>query len=101
MRTLYDEKGREIHPKDLIKVFHFTGARRKKHYMYKQVSTRVMGLSGEQLYALHLPIEVGKQDPGGYYLQSGADENGRIEGTVVIECLCEHRITSRNIRSKL
>jgi hypothetical protein len=33
---LRDERGREIEPGDVLKVFHFTGARRKRHYMYKQ-----------------------------------------------------------------
>lgn len=30
-----DKMGREIRPGDLLKVFHFIGARNKKHYMYK------------------------------------------------------------------
>lgn len=36
MTPLKDEKGREIRPGDVLKVFHFVGARRKRHYMYKQ-----------------------------------------------------------------
>jgi len=32
-----DKTGREILPGDTLKVFHFTGARRKRHYMYKYV----------------------------------------------------------------
>lgn len=32
-----DCKGREILPGDTLKVFHFVGARRKRHYMYKYV----------------------------------------------------------------
>lgn len=35
--VLYDKKGREIMHGDILKVFHFIGARFKKHYMYKQV----------------------------------------------------------------
>lgn len=34
---IYDKHGIEIKPYDLIKVYHFTGARRKRHYMYKHV----------------------------------------------------------------
>lgn len=30
-----DKYGIEIEPGDVLKVFHFVGARRKKHYMYK------------------------------------------------------------------
>lgn len=31
-----DKSGRKIVPGDVLKVFHFIGARRKRHYMYKQ-----------------------------------------------------------------
>jgi hypothetical protein len=34
---LYDKTGREIKINDVLKVFHFIGKRRKKHYMYKQI----------------------------------------------------------------
>jgi len=33
---LYDKNGMIIHVGDVLKVFHFVGARNKKHYMYKQ-----------------------------------------------------------------
>jgi hypothetical protein len=32
-----DKNGREIMPGDVLKLFHFTGARNKKHFMYKFV----------------------------------------------------------------
>lgn len=32
-----DKTGRQIMPGDTVKVFHFTGARRKRHYMHKYV----------------------------------------------------------------
>ena len=32
-----DKTGREIMPGDTVKVFHFIGSRRKRHYMYKFV----------------------------------------------------------------
>lgn len=31
-----DKSGTAIKPGDVLKVFHFVGARRKRHYMYKQ-----------------------------------------------------------------
>lgn len=34
--TVRDKTGREIKPGDIVKVYHFTGARRKRYYMYKQ-----------------------------------------------------------------
>jgi len=33
--ALYDKHGREIKRGDIVKVFHFIGARNKRHYMYK------------------------------------------------------------------
>lgn len=36
MSNLYDKNGIPIERGDVVKVFHFTGARRKRHYMYKQ-----------------------------------------------------------------
>jgi len=38
MANIFDKNGREIMVGDVLKVYHFTAAlRRKKHYMYKQV----------------------------------------------------------------
>ncbi len=37
--SLYDKNGRPLLIGDVLKVFHFIGARRKKHYMYKQVDS--------------------------------------------------------------
>lgn len=34
---LYDKNLRPIHPRDVLKVFHFNGVRGKKYYMYKLV----------------------------------------------------------------
>ena len=37
--NIYDKTGREIMIGDVVKVYHFTAAvRRKKHYMYKQAN---------------------------------------------------------------
>lgn len=36
MQKLRDLNGREIEPGDVLKVFHFVGSRRKRHYMHKQ-----------------------------------------------------------------
>ena len=59
---LYDKKGIEIHPFDVLKVFHFIGARRKKHYMYKMVQEVVF---------------LGKEDCANPYLKiSHLDRNG-------------------------
>lgn len=34
--TCYDKHGIPIERGDIVKVFHFIGARRKRHYMFKQ-----------------------------------------------------------------
>lgn len=36
MRRLYDKNRIPIERGDIVRVFHFTGARRKRHHMYKQ-----------------------------------------------------------------
>lgn len=33
----YDKTGREIMPGDTLKIFHFTGHRRKRYYLYRYV----------------------------------------------------------------
>ena len=35
--VFYDSKGNEIREFDVVKVFHFIGKRRKRHYMYKWI----------------------------------------------------------------
>jgi hypothetical protein len=37
MRKIFDKNGIEIEEFDILKVFHFVGVRKKKHYMYKMV----------------------------------------------------------------
>lgn len=49
MRKYTDRNGVLIEPYDLLKVFHFVGARRKKHYMYKFVIEK-----GGKLMCSHL-----------------------------------------------
>ena len=34
---ILDKKGRKIELGDILKIYHFTGVRRKKYFMYKQV----------------------------------------------------------------
>lgn len=46
-KLIYDKRGIPIERGDIVKVFHFTGARRKKNYMYKQcLGSRPIGPSG-------------------------------------------------------
>lgn len=85
MANLYDERGRQIMEGDVLKVFHFTGARRKRHYMYKQARETVM-LGGSSpkpfLKISHLnkadehyhEIEDGRTLAGYDIVQSGSDD---------------------------
>lgn len=41
--TLHDAKGIPIHPGDLLRSFHFRGARRKVYYLYHVVTRREDG----------------------------------------------------------
>lgn len=77
MKQVLDETGMIIHPRDILKVFHFIGARRKKHYMYKWVI-----LKDGELYAQHS----GKLEPheDGYWLWPQMHKDGRIKGTEIL-----------------
>lgn len=83
----YDERGGPIGEFDVLRVFHFVGARRKKHYMYKQV--RVIEVpegprAGKHLYGVHLTQAYDPAKPleGAYYLGS---KDQRLEGVVIVE----------------
>ena len=58
--ALYDRTGREIRVGDVLKIFHFTGARRKRYYMYQYVLGRRKLESGTEL--LHISY-LGKDGP--------------------------------------
>ena len=52
---LYDKTGREILVGDVLKVFHFIGARRKRYHMYKQVvGQKTLGSGTQYLVVSHL-----------------------------------------------
>lgn len=75
MTETCDKNRRPIRVGDVLKVFHFTGARRKKHYMYKQV-TRTQWLGGYGgrpkvlfFFVSHLSLKPETvKDDGGYWL---------------------------------
>jgi hypothetical protein len=62
--NLRDKTGRHIERGDIIKVFHFIGARRKRNYMFKQVTgTKTLGSGTE--YAVFNHLELNDE----YYLE--------------------------------
>ena len=53
-----DKNGRQIERGDVLKVFHFTGARKKRHYMYKQaLGTKTLGQGTEYMMFSHLEMD--------------------------------------------
>lgn len=70
---LYDKTGRQIMLGDVLKVFHFIGARRKRYHMYKHVVGTVM---------------LGRDDPKPYLSISHLDQKQdtylvRLDGSVL------------------
>lgn len=68
--AVYDATGREIMIGDVVKVYHFTAAlRRKRHYMYKQVTGERTWENGYTcLFLSHLSM---KEDDGYYLAKDG------------------------------
>lgn len=64
--TLRDKTGRQIERGDVLKVFHFIGARRKRHFMYKQaIGIKTFSPSGLS-YMMFSHLELDDK----YYLES-------------------------------
>lgn len=90
-----DKNNRPIRVGDVLKVFHFTGARRKKHFMYKQV-VRTQWLGGyggtpKTLYFFisHLNLKAASvEEDGGYWL--GVSEGRLSEYEIVQSLNCDH-----------
>jgi hypothetical protein len=75
--NLYDASGRQIMRGDVLKVFHFVGTRRKRHYMYKQaLETVTLGKTKPApfLKISHLDLSEGMDS---YYVEI---EDGRVLG---------------------
>jgi len=72
MECIYDKNSREIMIGDVVKVYHFTSAlRRKRHYMYKQaVRIREWDSGYKCMFFSHLSMN----EDDGYYQEL----NGRI-----------------------
>lgn len=65
---IYDKNERLIREHDLLKIYHFTGARRKKYYMYKWVVERE-----GKLRCIHLEKENEKGYPLFFITEEGTE----------------------------
>lgn len=55
--ALYDKTGREIMVGDVLKIFHFVGARRKRYFIYKQVLGAETTAQGRSIFRIsHLTV---------------------------------------------
>ena len=100
MAETCDKNRRPIRVGDVLKVFHFTGARRKRHFMYKQV-TRTQWLGGYggkpkvlYFFVSHLSLKPESvSGDGGYWL--GMHE-GRLDDYEIVQSIkCDHEERER------
>lgn len=91
-RFMLDKSGRKIMPGDVLMVFHFIGARRKRHYMYKQALRYERG----RLVISHLNRidETEAWELGKNYYTEAADDRPRSDYEVVQCCVAaDHHAT--------
>lgn len=81
MRQLYDKNKRPIKEGDVLKVFHFTGARNQKMFMYKIAGIDRGELAGFCASDLLLEAE-GKHR---YNLSYNSDPRGVLKDTEIVQ----------------
>jgi len=107
MTETCDKKRIPIRVGDVLKVFHFTGARRKKHFMYKQV-TRTQWLGGyggrpKVLYFFVSHLELKKESVdgnGGYWLGMNEGQLDDYEIVQSLDCFYDDRERVTNDNNK-
>lgn len=78
--------GNEIHETAILKVFHFTGSRNRKHFMYKQVGEIFVAKDGSKYHKIfHLPMD----REFSFYLKP---VDAVLGDSVVVQCNCEFHI---------
>ena len=71
-----DKNGREILAGDTLKIYHFTGARRRKHFMYKFVDGILPNNRGENTYLKILHLDCAR---GSYLMALDGKSHDDIE----------------------
>jgi len=73
---------------DVVKVFHFIGARRKRHYMYKQVVGERVWPSGFRCWIFsHLNLKQPEERDGGFYI---ARDGRHYPEYQIVQCCSEY-----------
>ena len=98
MGEVYDKTGRAIMVGDVLKVYHFTGARwRKRYYMYKQVLfEKEMGKLGNRyLFVSHLSMKASGEKDDGYHI---ALDGSVLDDVEIVQGLDWHHDRPRSAR---
>lgn len=89
MTAIYDKHRREIMQGDIVKVFHFVGARRKRHYMYKQViGERLLGKKQSPYWYLS---HLSQREDDGYLMAKDGRVYTDYEIVQSVDCDFENR----------
>lgn len=99
MSALRDKRGIPIERGDIVKVFHFIGARGKRHYMYKQcLGPQLLHPSHSQPYMLfsHLNFVDDREAPEGPYHEALGQKLNHYE--IVQSIRCDHEERDRHDR---
>lgn len=94
MDTVFDKRGIPIARGDIVKVFHFTGARRKRNYMYKQcLGPQMLHPSHERPYIMfsHLNFVDDRRERDGPYHETIGKLLPDYEIVQSIKCDHEYR----------
>lgn len=88
--VVYDRRGIPIERGDIVKVFHFVGARRRRHYMYKQClgANTYPNCEHQYVFFSHLNFAdlIGERD-GPYHQWPGS----HLEDYEIVQSLkCDH-----------
>lgn len=97
----YDKTGRQIMVGDVLKVYHFTGARwRKRYFMYKQVvGHRPARDSGCGFLVIsHLNMKTPDERDGGYWI---AQDGKVLSDTEIVQGIDWHHDRPRLAASRL
>ena len=94
MGKLYDKRGISIERGDIVKVFHFIGARRRRHYMYKQcLGTEMLHPSHSEPYMMfsHLNFQDNRKERDSPYPVRLGERLPDYEIVQSVKCDHEHR----------